>query len=88
LKEEDLKKAPIGTILPWVPKPSRATRNPVGIPQCWVECNGKQIPSGIWRGQKTPDLNNAGRFLRGGTQANALETQEDALEDYIPHVHS
>ena len=69
-----------------MPKPSKATRNPVGIPKCWVECNGKQIPSGMWAGQKTPDLNNAGRFLRGGTQVNALELQEDAVQEHTHYL--
>ena len=71
-----------GTILPWVPKPSIGTKNPVGIPQCWVECDGRQISKGIWSGQKTPDLNKAQRFLRGGTQAKALEVQDDALQQH------
>ena len=62
-----------GTILPWVPKPSKGTINPVVIPKCWVECNGKQIPSGIWRGQKTPHLSGYLRH-RGGVHISGSES--------------
>ena len=55
------------------------------VPDCWVECDGRQIPTGMWAGQKTPDLNNAQRFLRGGTQTEVLETQEDALQSHSHH---
>ena len=83
-----------GTILSWVPKPNKATGNKATVPKCWVECDGRQISEGIWKGQKTPDLNNVQRFLRGGNQSLALEVQDDALQDhshdlYDPgHTHS
>ena len=57
------------------------------VPDCWVECDGRQIPTGMWAGQKTPDLNNAQRFLRGGTQTEVLETQEDALQQHEHNLY-
>ena len=41
----------------------------------------------MWARQRTPDLNNAQRFLRGGTQAHALDTQEDTLQDHSHDVN-
>ena len=73
--------------MPWVPKPDNNTTNPVQIPQCWVECDGRPITEGIWEGLVTPDLNNAQRFLRGGTQANVLEEQDDALQDHTHYLN-
>ena len=72
--------------MPWVPKPNTHSQRSESIPRCWVECDGRLITEGIWAGQRTPDLNNAGRFLRGGTQANVLETQEDALQDHTHYI--
>ena len=70
----------------WVPKPDKKTNKVSQIPSCWVECDGSYISSGIWSGLKTPELNNAERFLRGGTPADALETQEDSLQNHHHHV--
>ena len=84
----------LGTILAWVPKPNKNSAIKKNIPDCWVECDGGTILKGIWEGQTTPDLNNAQRFLRGGPQANVLETQEDALQQHEHyandpgHIHS
>ena len=63
-----------------------ATENNVTVPKCWVECDGRKISEGIWKGQATPDLNNAQRFLRGGNQSLALETQDDALQDHSHYI--
>ena len=71
----------------WVPKPNKNTNTVNRIPDCWVECDGRSIPSGIWAGQNTPDLNNAQRFLRGGTQAHVLETQDDAIQEHKHYVN-
>ena len=76
-----------GTILSWVPKPNKAAGNKATVPKCWVECDGRKISEGIWKGQKTPDLNNAQRFLRGGTQNQALGTQSDALQDHHHNLY-
>ena len=42
---------------------------------------------GIWSGQKTPDLNNQNRFLRGGNENEVLTIQEDSLQDHY-HFHT
>ena len=73
--------------MPWVPKPNKNPGKVSRVPDCWVECDGRQISGGIWEGQTTPDLNNAERFLRGGTQVKALETQEDAVQSHEHDIH-
>jgi len=72
-----MKTAPIGSILSWVPWPDKNTDNPVGIPDGWLICDGREIPEGIWKGQRTPDLTSSKLFLRGGVVGDALEKQED-----------
>ena len=57
------------------------------IPNCWIECDGRFISKGVWKGQTTPDLNNEQRFLRGGVQSEALETQQDALQKHEHNLH-
>ena len=59
--------SPVGTILPWVPKPIKDDSvTTLAVPEGWAKCDGSiiQAPS-IWAGQRTPDLNNEMRFLRG-----------------------
>ena len=58
---------PLGTILSWVDRPSNGVSHVVDIPKGWVVCDGREIPEGIWKGSKTPNLNDEGRFLRGGS---------------------
>ena len=41
-------------------------------------------PPSIWAGQKTPDLNNEKRFLRGGSDQEVLTLEEDMVMD---HTH-
>ena len=77
----------LGTILPWVPRPNKDTGNPIGIPECWVECNGQLITKGIWNGEKTPDLNEARRFIRGGPLSEALDSQEDSIQQHTHHIN-
>jgi len=72
-----MKTAPIGSIISWVPSPDKNTENPVGIPDGWLICDGREIPEGIWKGQRTPDLTSSKLFLRGGVVGDALEKQED-----------
>ena len=68
-----------------MPRPDKNTNNPVDIPNCWIPCDGRQISQGNWTGRMTPDLNEANRFLRGGPQSEALNMQEDSLQD---HAHN
>lgn len=73
--------SPLGTILAWVPSPN--DDNKEEIPNGWVPCDGRQIPSpSVWAGAKTPDLNKEGRFLRGGSEEEARQTQSDAMQDH------
>ena len=48
-------------------------------------CNGAVIlaPS-PWEGETTPNINGEERFLRGGLDANQLQTEEDSLQ---AHTH-
>jgi len=77
-------KYPLGTILSWVPKPLPATPHQETIPDGWVYCDGGVIPKGVWAGQKTPNLNGEGRFLRGGTAAQVLTPEGHMVQD---HTH-
>ena len=57
--------APVGTILPWIPRPVKNESTNLTLPKGWQRCDGSIIPSpSIWAGQRTPDLNNEMRFLR------------------------
>ena len=57
------------------------------IPDCWIPCDGRQISIGDWTGRMTPDLNEANRFLRGGPQSEALNMQEDSLQDHSHNLN-
>ena len=57
------------------------------LPECYVPCDGSEITLGIWKGHRTADLNNAKRFLRGGSVSNALKIEEDSLQEHT-HYHS
>ena len=57
----------------------------VALPECYVPCDGTEITEGIWKGRRTPDLNNPKRFLRGGHVSDALKFEEDSLQK---HSHS
>ena len=79
--------APIGTILPWVPKPvsNGSVLTDAIVPTGWQRCDGSIIPApSIWAGQKTPDLNNEKRlrFLRGAPDDTVLMFEEDMLQDH------
>ena len=74
--------SPLGTIVAWLPRNSKtATKN--SPPDGWLPCDGRKIFKGPWSGGKTPKLND-GRFLRGGSEDNALEMEEDTV---INHKH-
>ena len=53
------------------------------VPTGWQRCDGSIIPApSIWAGQKTPDLNNEKRFLRGAPDDTVLIFEEDMLQDH------
>ena len=76
----DQTRPPIGSIIAWLPAYSSDKK----IPDGWQRCDGSLIKHGALRGQATPDLNTAGRFLRGSADAAAGSVQDDAVQD---HTH-
>ena len=79
---------PIGIISAWTPFPDARKKNiSAQLPDCYVHCDGSEITLGIWKGHRTPDLNNAKRFLRGGSVSNALKVEEDSLQEHT-HYHT
>ena len=64
---------PIGTISAWTMKVTVSSVEVEDIPAGWQRCDGSVIlePS-IWAGERTPDLNNERRFLRGGSDDSVL----------------
>ena len=81
-----LPEVPIGTIIAWITR-VEGVDDTVNLPDGWVRCDGSTIPHpSIWAGKITPDLNNARRFLRGGTDADQLKLEEDQLQDHIHGV--
>ena len=74
--------APIGTILAWVPKPEETSSKAVSIPDGWMPCDGSLITQGQWKGGRSPDLNSIGAFLRGGTEDQVLEMEDDQIRDH------
>ena len=70
---------PVGTIISWF----GTVHTGVNLPSGWQLCDGSAINRGPMRGQTTPDLNNAGLFIRGGPDNNAAGTvQEDAVHEH------
>ena len=49
-------------------------------PAGWQRCDGSTIlePS-IWAGERTPDLNNERRFLRGGSDTSVLSRKQNNM---------
>ena len=75
--------APIGTILAWTMKVGPDGNQTEDIPAGWVRCDGSTIPPpSIWAGERTPNLNTAGRFLRGGSDETVLTLEEDMVQDH------
>ena len=74
---------PIGIIFPWTPYPDGSKKNiSAKLPECYVPCDGSRITLGVWKGHRTPDLNNSNRFLRGGSISEVLTLQEDAIQKH------
>jgi len=82
---------PVGSIIAWVSRPSDRTdpRLTESIPRGWVRCSGTLITEGKWKGQYTPDLNNAKKFLRGGPDKGEREMEDEStkLPDHEHNIH-
>ena len=79
----DAATAPIGTITAWTMKVDASGNSISDIPAGWQRCDGSIIPSlSVWAGQKTPDLNNERRFLRGSSDEDVLAAEEDTVQDH------
>ena len=49
-------------------------------PAGWQRCDGSTIlDSSIWAGERTPDLNNERRFLRGGSDTSVLSRKQNNM---------
>ena len=53
-----------GSIVPWIPQDNSTP------PAKWVVCDGSNITTGPWRGQKTPDMR--GHFLLGASREDVI----------------
>ena len=79
---DDINLMPIGSIIAWIPKPTKESANETYLPEGWIRCDGTTIPPpSIWAGSTTPDLNGNKHFLRGGSDSEFLETEEDQIQD-------
>ncbi len=69
---------PIGSVIAW----HKNLNGVPTLPEGWVECNGQVIsdPESPLINNKTPDLNNTGRFLRGSSNSGTM--QEDAFQGH------
>jgi len=78
---------PIGSIISWF----GSFHTGVDLPSGWQLCNGSTITSGPMAGQETPDLNNAGLFVRGGPENVAGSIEDDTVRDHhhidVGHTH-
>ena len=53
-----------------------------------MRCDGSTIPEpSIWHGLLSPNLNTEGLFLRGASDNEALDTEEDQIQDHV-HIDS
>ena len=83
IHQDILKAVPLGTILPWVNKPSIDSPHQEDLPKGFALCDGSVIEEGVWAGLNLPNLTD-GRFLKGGHFDNILELEEDMVRD---HTH-
>ena len=98
IEEAALNNAPVGSIIAWVPHVFPGTNHSqvdVNIPSGWQKCDGSLInPPSVLAGQRTPDLNNENRFLRGSPDETVLSFEEDMVLEHghdindPGHVHS
>lgn len=73
---------PIGSIVAWVMKPDKNSNHTEIVPDGWIRCDGSAIPPpSIWAGSTTPNLNGGRHFLRGGSDAECLDTELDQVQD-------
>jgi len=85
---------PLGTIIAWVSQPDKTAKRNLSIsgnlPAGWTKCDGSQITEGPWTGRLTPDLNLRKVFLRGGSDAQELEYEDDTILDHehIDNMHT
>ena len=76
----DATSAPIGTIIAWTMKVDADGSSTGDIPAGWQRCDGSVIsPPSIWAGERTPDLNNERRFLRGGSDTSVLSRKQNNM---------
>ena len=82
----------MGTIIAWILAPTKNSTSPGTIPKGWTKCDGGIINEGRWAGQLTPNINNDHRFLRGGSDAEQLELEDDMIHDHehedAGHTHN
>ena len=85
-EEAVLNNAPVGSILAWVPSAFPGSYNSevtLQIPSGWQKCDGSLInPPSVLAGQRTPDLNNEKRFLRGSPDETVLSFEDDMVIDH------
>ena len=74
--------APLGTITAWIPKHAKDASVALDLPDGWLPCDGRAIENGPWSDGMTPNLNANGHFLRGGNENNAMEFEEDQMQDH------
>jgi len=81
---------PVGSIIAWVSKPSSSTSHDLteSLPRGWVRCSGTLITEGRWKGQLTPDINNAKKFLRGGPDGHERQMEDWAMVNHHHNAHS
>jgi len=80
---DHLQELPVGSILSWVLKVDHDPDSEFAtLPEGWQRCDGSIIDYGIWKGKTTPNLNGERRFLRGGTDADALVLEDDQLQQH------
>ena len=88
---DELVVMPIGSIISWVMKVD-SNGDFVDLPDGWIRCDGSTIPHGsIWAGKRVPNLNGEKRFLRGGSDDDALTLEDDMLlnhEHYVDYTQS
>ena len=84
ISDMELSSLPLGSIIPWINRPAIDTIHHEDLPEGWVICNGTIIPKGVWSGEKTPNLNGEGRFLRGGAPHLVLNMEDHMVQD---HTH-